>query len=91
MANAEWTVMVLMGANHVKNEADLTAYAAADLTEMGKVGSVPGTLNVVVQIDEQKNGGPRRFLLAKGGKEQSRVMLEDGEGSSGIPTSSSTS
>ena len=31
MAKAKWTVMVLMGADNVENEADLTGCAADDI------------------------------------------------------------
>lgn len=81
---ANWTVMVLMGANNLPNEADLTGYAIDDLLEMKAVGSGPH-LNIVVQIDQKPEaGGPLRFRVAKSDITD-QAVLQKGQGSSGDP------
>jgi len=81
---AKWTVMVLMGANNIlKNEAELTKFAEDDLKEMEKVGSRPGILNIVVQIDRKPDdGGPGRFFIAQN-KRQDVGPIPEGQGGSG--------
>jgi len=85
---ANWTVMVLMGANNLPNEKDLTSFAEDDLKEMEAVGSKDGVLNIVVQIDRKaKAGGPQRYFI-KNEKEGGRKKvgkIPDGQGSSGDP------
>src|SRR4029453_4400230 len=81
---AKWTVMVLMGANNLPNEVDLTPYKKADLKEMKAVGSVNGALNIVVQVDQRQDGGPQRFKVTKGGM-VSVQSLPEGKGSSADP------
>ena len=77
--------MVLMGANNLLNEADLTQYAVADLDEMKAVGSMDGVLNIVVQIDHRPEAGqPERFKVMMGGT-QDGELLPQGQGSSGDP------
>jgi hypothetical protein len=66
-SKAVWTVMVLMGADNLSGEIDLTAAAKSDLTEMAEIGSRPGILNIVVQIDQPE--GPERYYIAQGGKQ----------------------
>lgn len=62
--DANWTVMVLMGANNLKNEDPLEEFAKDDLKEMQSVGSKSGVLNIVVQIDQKP--GAKRYFVAKG-------------------------
>jgi hypothetical protein len=83
MAKAEWTVMVLMGANNLPNEADLTKFADDDIAEMQEVGSHDGILNVVVQIDRKpSDGSPERFKVTQTGPTSVAPVTLDG-GSSG--------
>jgi hypothetical protein len=86
MANAKWTVMVLMGANNLPGqEGSLQKFARADLDEMSAVGSHDGVLNIVVQIDQPKNkGGAERFKVTNNGQTP-REQLPDGQGNSGDP------
>lgn len=72
MANEKWTVMVLMGANNVSGEADLTKYAHADIDEMTKVGSIPDYMNVVVQL-HTKDGGKRFKVIKNGTTDEERL------------------
>lgn len=79
---ADWTVMVLMGANNPPNEADLTDYVTDDLKEMMKIGS-DDRLNIVVQIDQKPAvGQPVRFKVVKGGMVDQKFLAN---GSSGDP------
>jgi Clostripain family len=81
---ANWTVMVLMGANNLPNEANLVPFANADIKEMQAV-SVGTKVNVVVQIDRKmKDGGPERFKIKKNGKED-EVAFPDSDGSAADP------
>ena len=52
---------------------------------MRTVGSVEGELNIVVQIDEKENGGPRKFLVTKDGDQEQHKSLGADEESSGDP------
>jgi hypothetical protein len=76
----KWTVMVLMGADNLEREADLTDYAEADLQEMEAVGSKHSLLNIVVQIHRKPElGGPTRYYVrnsSEGGR-QELSNLED--------------
>jgi hypothetical protein len=81
-ANAKWTVMVLMGANKVDDEADLSepradnhnlSIAESDLLEMEYAtrSDEKSVLNIVVQIDQKLDqatglGGPQRYVIRKG-------------------------
>ena len=83
--DANWTVMVLMGANNLPSEEPLERFAQDDLKEMQSVGSKSGALNIVVQIDQKPEaGGPKRYFVAKG---QLRDVgpIPRGQGSSGDP------
>jgi Clostripain family len=81
---AKWTVMVLMGANNIQaHEADLRKHAKDDIKEMKKVGSQPGVLNIVVQIDQPE--GPRRFKITKGKPEFDEPVPEQWQGGLGGP------
>jgi hypothetical protein len=63
---ASWTVMVLMGADNLLGEEDLSKAAKDDLAEMQEVGSDPEVLQIVVQIDrKQEFDGPKRFYFGK--------------------------
>jgi hypothetical protein len=87
MAVAKWTVMVLMGANNIDGEEDLTKYAESDLKEMEAVGSRPNVLNILVQIDQKDaDGGPKRYIISKGSRQEPSdpdELLPPGEGGSG--------
>jgi hypothetical protein len=84
MAEAKWTVMVLMGANNIADhEQDLSTFADDDLEEMKAVGSKAGVLNIVVQIDQKiEKGGPQRLFIEKG-RAVPDDLIPQGEGSSG--------
>jgi len=82
MAPAKWTVMVLMGANQVADEADLSvprldnnnlSIAESDLREMeyASRSDNKSVLNIVVQIDQSVDkakglDGPQRYVIRKG-------------------------
>lgn len=87
MPKAKWTVMVLMGANNVEGEIDLSRNAKSDLAEMKAVGSVKDVLNIVVQIDDSPNdGGPRRIEMTPKGQKDIVQPFPNGKGSFGDPS-----
>jgi hypothetical protein len=85
MAKAKWTVMVLMGANNVGDETDLSDYAESDLQEMEKISArdEQSVLNILVQTDQK--AGPQRYIITRAGRQppqQVDELLLPGEGGS---------
>ena len=65
--------MVLMAADNLPNEEPLAGFAEEDLREMEAVGSVPGVLNIVVQIDRKgAREGPARYYIGRGKRQALR-------------------
>jgi len=86
---AHWTVMVLMGADNLQTEIDLTQSAIDDIKEMSDVGADSDDLQIVAHLDQkQALGGPVRLHFrskAKSGRSQppEKLPIAPGEGTSG--------
>ena len=89
--HAEWTVLAYMAADN-----DLEGAAIDDLKKMERIGSSPGQVEIVVQVDRGSgdaslNGGwhaARRYYVTRGGSRRritSTVLAELGDVNTGDP------
>jgi hypothetical protein len=88
LGNARWTVMVLMGADNLVTETDLTQSAKDDIAEMARVGADPSVLQIVAHVDrKQESGGPVRLhfngATKRGTSAPEEFAIPPGEGTSG--------
>jgi hypothetical protein len=76
---AKWTVMIYMAGDN-----DLDPASVDDIAELARVGS-SDDVNVLVQLDRDKDLMTRRFRITKGGGYKKDCIETFGETNSGDP------